>query len=86
MTPWQHDAAMIHLRGKLGSLVKSRHTGPLNQRPAASRTPVRVVFLFQNCMTLAANAFHISKTNASPVKLDTCTHQFAWSQLTWMAR
>jgi hypothetical protein len=62
MTPGQHDAAMIdHLRRRqlLNRFIGERE--PFDQRPAASRAPIRLGLFVEHGPTLAANPFHTYK-------------------------
>lgn len=59
MPPRQHNAPMIHLGRRSRHLLR---LGPLRQRPAARRAPVRRRLLSQHRMTLTANPFHTSKS------------------------
>jgi hypothetical protein len=61
MTPGQDDAAMIDFSRRRSGLIKSRQAGPLHQRSAASRTPIRFSLFVEHCTTLAANPFHAFK-------------------------
>ena len=58
MTPRQHNATMIDLGGRRGILASSRQIGPLNQRTAASRTPIRHGLFGQHGPAMTANLFH----------------------------
>jgi hypothetical protein len=58
MTPGQYNAAMINFCGWRSRLFGIRPFCPLNQRPAAGRTPIRHVIFCQHCVALAANSFH----------------------------
>jgi hypothetical protein len=62
MTPGQDDAAMIdHLRWGQSLKILAGESGPLDQRPAARWTPVRVGLQTQHGMALAAKALHTSQ-------------------------
>jgi len=61
MTTGQEDAAMIHLRRGCTLLVESRNGLPLDQRPAAGRTPVGNGLKTQHGVAVAAYAFHVFK-------------------------
>lgn len=66
VTAGQKNAAMIdHLRWNrfLWSLIGE--WGPLDNRSAAGRAPIRKVAFFQHGMALAANSFHSSKITGS---------------------
>lgn len=56
MTPGQHNSAMIYLR--LWRPGRNFHAGPLNQRPAAGRTPIRDGLFGKHRPAMAANPFH----------------------------
>ncbi len=63
MTPRQHDTAMIHHLCRDRSI--DRETGTRQQRPAASRTPIRQRLIVQHRMAMTANPFHTSKNTGS---------------------
>jgi hypothetical protein len=58
MTPGQHNPAMIDLDGRRAGLGNSGQAGPLQQRPAAGRTPIRLSLFGKHRTALAANPFH----------------------------
>ena len=58
MPPRQHDPAMIHLWQRPGGIVENRLTGPLNQSPAASRTPVCFRLRSKRRMAVSTDAIH----------------------------
>jgi Cof subfamily protein (haloacid dehalogenase superfamily) len=58
MTPGQHDAAMIHLRWGQRWVILDWKSGSLQQRPAASRTPIRLSLFGKHRPAIAANPFH----------------------------
>jgi len=61
MTPGQHDAAVIDLGRRAGALAESRQALPLQQRPAAGRTPIRESLFGKHRPAVAANPFHIQE-------------------------
>ena len=65
MPAWQHNPAMIDLRRWPAGLIENRRFGPLNQRPAACRTPVHFGFQLHLRMAVAADPFHTKKLNGS---------------------
>jgi hypothetical protein len=61
MTPGENDAAMIDFGGRPGGLAQSRQALPLQQRPAAGRTPIHESLFGKNRTAMAANPFHIQE-------------------------
>jgi hypothetical protein len=55
MTPRQNNPAMVDFRRRAAWLIKSRRAFPLNQRPAACRTPIRSRIQFHHGVAMAAN-------------------------------
>jgi hypothetical protein len=58
VTPGQHDAAMIYLDRRRAGFADSRQTSSLDQRPAASRAPIRDGLFAEHRPAMAANPFH----------------------------
>ena len=62
----QHDPAMIHFRRRcLPS--GSAQCGPLDQRPAARRTPVRLRVLTEHRMAMCTDPFHELSLSNGPL-------------------
>jgi Cof subfamily protein (haloacid dehalogenase superfamily) len=61
MTPRQHNPAMIYLSRLPGNLPVARQALPLQQRSAASRTPICYTLRGQHGPAMAANPFHTSE-------------------------
>jgi hypothetical protein len=81
MTAGQHDAAMIHLRWGQRWMILDAKSGPLDQRSAASRTPIRHGFFAEHRPALAANPFHAFQITGfsrfyAQATLDLCTLPF----------
>jgi hypothetical protein len=60
MSAWQNNAAMIHFSRRGVQRIGNR-IHPLHQRPAASRTPIRMNLLGQHRVALAAHSFHTER-------------------------
>jgi hypothetical protein len=65
MPPRQHKPPMIHLCNRPLWLISARRSHPLNQRPAACRTPIHFIFELHLCVAIAADPFHTSKLTRS---------------------
>lgn len=73
VTPWQHNAAMVHLRW-WSCRSNALQFRSLHQSSSAGRAPVCLVSLRQYGMTLTANPLHIAKLTASrPVSYERFT-------------
>jgi hypothetical protein len=65
MAAGQNDAAMIDFRQGCAFLAESGPGLTLHHRASAGGTPVGWIAVFQNRVTLAANAFHAGKHTGS---------------------
>jgi len=61
MTPREHYPAMVDFRRRAAWLLKSRRALSLNQRSAASWTPIRGRLQFHHRVAMAANEFHTQR-------------------------
>jgi len=90
MSAGQNDAAMIDLlRWGQHWKILDRESSPFDQRATAGRTPVGHSLFVEDCVAVAADAFHPFKITGSghnipAAKLEICTLRFGWRQSIWM--
>src|ERR1035441_8356463 len=90
MTAGQEQAAMIALLARGHCLRRiGLNFGAFAQRATAGGTPVGHSLFVEDCVAVAADAFHTFKITGSGrlglfVRLKLCTLPFGWWQSIWM--